>query len=216
MRWSISLLEAKTMTEGGKITAPHYALNINSFYEIYKYKYTYTNTRKYANTQIHKYTNTKTMMEKEKITAPHHYALKHQLILEIIIILIIMLNRIISARTNLMFHSQKIVIVVIIVIITGWHQYSQVPPLRQMEAHEHTCVSCYHEVNDYLHTFTYDTLLQPTPRNGTESDSTLHRGFLRKLKCFNRICIYKRMQRRRSLIMDHRARCLIQLVLSRS
>ena len=128
----------------------------------------------------------------------------------------IMSNRIISARTNIMVHSQKIMIVVIIVIITGWHQYSQVPPLRQMEAHEHTCVSCYHEVNDYLHTFTYDTLLQPTPRNGTESDSTLHRGFLRKLKCFNRICIYKRMQRRRSLIMDHRAWCLIQLVLSRS
>ena len=55
MRWSISLLEAKTMTEGGKITAPHYALNINSFYEIYKYKYTYTQIRKYTNTQIHKY-----------------------------------------------------------------------------------------------------------------------------------------------------------------
>ena len=110
----------------------------------------------------------------------------------------IMSNRIISARTNIMVHSQKIMIVVIIVIITGWHQYSQVPPLRQMEAHEHTCVSCYHEVNDYLHTFTYDTLLQPTPRNGTESDSTLHRGFLRKLKCLSYL-LYNRMQHRRSL-----------------
>ena len=58
MRWSISLLEAKTMTEGGKITAPHYALNINSFYEIYKYKYTYTQIHKNANPQIRKYTNT--------------------------------------------------------------------------------------------------------------------------------------------------------------
>ena len=31
MQWSISLLEAKTMTEGEMITGPHYALNINSF-----------------------------------------------------------------------------------------------------------------------------------------------------------------------------------------
>ena len=53
---------------------------------VYKYKYTYTQINKYANTRIHKYTNTKTMMEKEKITAPHHDALKHQLILRIIII----------------------------------------------------------------------------------------------------------------------------------
>ena len=60
MRWSISLLEAKTMTEGGKITAPHYALNINSFYEIYKYKYTYTQIHKFTNAQMHKYKNTHT------------------------------------------------------------------------------------------------------------------------------------------------------------